>query len=65
MEFSEKKEISNETKAWIDDLLLEKVSLRGIARVTKVSRTWLQNYVNQKYQQTPRQLKVSSQKKGN
>ncbi len=65
VKFPEKKEISSETKAWIDELLLEKVSLRGIARVTKVSRTWLQNYVNRKYKRTPRQLKVSSKKKEN
>ncbi|MDC0834465.1 IS1 family transposase, partial [Geitlerinema sp. CS-897] len=64
VEFSEKKEISNETKAWIDDLLLEKISSREQFRARKLSRTWLQNYVNQKYQQTPRQLKVSSKKKG-
>jgi transposase-like protein len=65
VEFSEKKEISQETKSLIDALLLEKVSLRGIARVTQVSRTWLQNYVNRKSQQVSRQLRVSPKKKEN
>lgn len=64
VEFSEKKEISQETKSLIDALLLEKVSLRGIARVTQVSRTWLQNYVNRKSQQVSHQLRVSPKKKG-
>jgi len=47
-----KKYIDDQTKEIIDRLLLERISLRGIARVTKVSLTWLQNYVNQKYRQT-------------
>jgi len=42
--------ISNETKQLIEDLLLEKISLAGIARVTKVSKKWLQDYVNKKYE---------------
>jgi len=45
-------------------LLLEKISLAGIARVTNVSRDWLQKYVNQKNRQTPRQLKTTPKKKG-
>jgi len=40
--------ISAETKAFIDMLLLERVSLVGIARVTGVSMQWLQTYVNAK-----------------
>jgi transposase-like protein len=40
--------ISSETKQLIDKLLLERISLRGIARVTGVSWSWLQNYVNNK-----------------
>jgi hypothetical protein len=50
--------ISDEKKALIDRLLLERVSLAGIARVVQVSESWLQAYVNQKYQETPRQLAV-------
>ncbi|MBV8882910.1 MAG: IS1 family transposase [Chroococcidiopsidaceae cyanobacterium CP_BM_RX_35] len=40
--------VSEETKQLIDRLLLERISLRGIARVTQVSWSWLQDYVNQK-----------------
>ena len=43
------KRISEETKQRVDKLLLEKLSLAGIARVLDVSETWLQGYVNKKY----------------
>ncbi len=42
------KPISADTKALIDKLLLERVSLAGIGRVTGVSAQWLQDYVNAK-----------------
>ena len=51
--------VSEETKQLIDQLLLERISLRGIARVTQVSWSWLQDYVNQKLVRTPHQVKVS------
>ena len=50
--------ISDEKKELIDRLLLERLSLAGIARVVQVSESWLQAYVNQKYQGIPRQLVV-------
>ena len=50
--------ILEETKQLIDRLLLERISLREIARVTQVSWSWLQDYVNQKLARTPRQAKV-------
>lgn len=56
--------ISLETKQLIDKLLLERISLRGIARVTGVSWSWLQNYVNNKLSQVPRQARVSNKAKG-
>ena len=40
------KTVSDETKQLIDQLLLERISLREIARVTGVICSWLQNYVN-------------------
>ena len=46
--------ISTATKHLIDQLLLEKIPLAGIARVAAVSESWLQSYVNQKYADTPR-----------
>ncbi|MBV9385235.1 MAG: IS1 family transposase, partial [Chroococcidiopsidaceae cyanobacterium CP_BM_ER_R8_30] len=51
--------VSKGIKQLIDRLLLERISLRGIARVTQVSWSWLQDYVNQKLALTPRQVKVS------
>ncbi len=55
--------IGEETKARIDKLLLEKLPLAGIARVEGVSESWLQSYVNQKYQSVEQTVKVT-QKKG-
>ena len=46
VEQPQKKYISPETWAQIDSLLKEKLPLRGIARVTGISGTWLQRYVN-------------------
>ena len=50
--------ISEDKKALIDKLLLERISLAGIARVVEVSERWLQSYVNQKYKETPRKVQV-------
>ncbi|HHS99456.1 MAG TPA: IS1 family transposase [Thiomicrospira sp.] len=55
--------ISDETKPLIDRLLLEKISLAGIARAVQVSERWLQRYVNERYDKTPRQVQVSTKKK--
>jgi transposase-like protein len=49
-----KKIIAQETKQLIDKLLLEKISLAGIARVAGVSEPWLQSYVNRKYERLPK-----------
>ena len=59
-----KQTISWETKQLIDKLLLERISLRGIVRVTGVSWSWLQNYVNNKLSRIPQQIKVSDKPKG-
>ncbi len=56
------KVISDETKALIDKLLLEKIPLAGIARVVDVSEVWLQSYVNQKYASVPRKIDVWAKK---
>lgn len=53
------KRISAETKAIIDRLLLERLSLRGICRVTTVSLSWLMDYmdyIEKRYQQVPDHL---------
>ena len=44
---------------YIDKMLLEKIPLAGIARVTGVSKKWLQNYVNALYSKVSQQLKVT------
>ena len=58
------RKISDETKTMIDRLLLERLSLAGIARVTGVSERWLQDYVNQCYAEQPRNAHVSAKKNG-
>ena len=58
-----KKIISEATKELIDDLLLEKIPLAGISRVAKVSESWLQKYVNKKYESTPKTI-TTIKKKG-
>ncbi len=56
------KVIEQETKDLKDKLLLEKLPLAGIARVTGVSERWLQNYVNTLYACVPKQAEVWSKK---
>jgi len=56
--------IFDEKKKLIDDLLLERISLAGIARVLKISERWFQDYVNTKYDQTPREVQVKEKRKG-
>jgi transposase-like protein len=56
--------IDQATKALIDKLLLEKIPSAGIARVAGVSEPWLQSYVNEKYQNQPRQVNVGAKKRG-
>ena len=56
--------ISQEKKDLIDRLLLERISLAGIARVVLVSEVWLQSYVNDKYENISREVNVSVKKKG-
>ncbi len=55
--------ISQETLDLVDKLLLEKISLAGIARVTGVSETWLQTYVNKKYDNIPKKVKIKKKTK--
>ncbi len=53
-----------DSKAMIDRLLLEKIPLAGIARVLKLSASWLQQYVNRCYEVVPRQVQVVPKPKG-
>ena len=54
-----KAEITEEKRALVDKLLLEKVPLAG---VLDISESWLQRYVNEKYTQTERKLEVADGK---
>ena len=51
--------INNQTKELIDKLLLEKISLAGIIRVTGVSEKWLQNYVNRNFAEVSQSIKCT------
>jgi transposase-like protein len=59
-----KKVIGQETRDLIDKLLLERLSLAGIARVTGVSEQWLQTYVNAKYSSVPKTVEAWPKKRG-
>lgn len=59
-----KKVIDLATRELIDRLLLERISLAGIARVVQVSETWLQQYVNEKYALVRREVEVTPKKRG-
>ena len=50
------KVIEQETRELIDRLLLERISLAGIARAIPISQQWLQPYVNEKYAGVPRSV---------
>lgn len=65
VENPEKILVNQEKRELIDRLLLERISLAGIARAVEVSHRWLQTYVNHKYASIPREVKVTHQKKGN
>lgn len=51
--------ISEDTKDTIDKLLLERISLAGIVRVTGVSEKWLQMYINDKYSKIHRKIELN------
>lgn len=57
-----KKVIPDEVWALVDRLLLEKLPLAGIARVSHISETWLQEYVNRKYQEVNKTVEVKEKK---
>ena len=59
-----KKVIGPATRELIDRLLLERISLSGIARSVGVSETWLQLYVNQRDAGVQREVEVTPKKRG-
>lgn len=54
----QQKIISEEIKTLIRKLLLEKLSLRAICRVTDVSKTWLLAFIKEEYKSIPSDLSV-------
>lgn len=58
------RQVTPESKRLIDRLLLEKLSLAGIARVVGVSEPWLQGYVNEQLGGVPRVMSVRKKKAG-
>ena len=57
-----KKIISQETWDLVDKLLLEKIPIAGISRVTGISETWLQKYINNKYENIEQKVNVVKKK---
>jgi len=55
--------IPEATKQLVDKLLLERMSLRAIARVAGVSLQWVQSYVNSKSRTIEQEVKVIPKKK--
>jgi insertion element IS1 protein InsB len=55
--------LDNQHKEYIDRLLLERISLAGIARVLQISESSLQNYVNDTYEKVPQQVNVIPKEK--
>jgi transposase-like protein len=56
------KPLAEDTKGLIDKLLLERLSLAAICRISGVSKQWLQTYVNAKYAAVERTVQVPAQK---
>ncbi|MBF0224172.1 MAG: IS1 family transposase [Desulfobacterales bacterium] len=48
--------IPKETWNLVDKLLLERIPIAGISRVTGISEPWLQKYINEKYENIPQKL---------
>lgn len=57
-----KKIISQETWDLVDKLLLEKIPIAGISRVTGISEPWLQKYINNKYENIEQKVNVVKKK---
>jgi len=46
----------------VDKLLLEKIPIAGISRVTEISEPCLQQYINQKNEHVPQQIDISKKR---
>ena len=57
-----KKIISQETWDLVDKLLLEKIPIAGISRVSGISEPWLQKYINNKYDNIDQKVNIVKKK---
>ena len=57
-----KKVIPQSTWDIVDKLLLEKIPIAGISRVTGISEPWLQKYINKKYENIPKEFDIVEKK---
>ena len=55
--------VTEESKKLIDSLLLERLSIAAICRVSDISETWIQTYAEGKYSTVIQQVTVSAKKK--
>ena len=53
-----KKYITQEQWELVDKLLLEKIPIAGISRITGISEPWLQQYINKKYEEINKVIDV-------
>ena len=56
--------IPKKTVVLIEKLLLERLALAAIVRITGVSAKWLQDYVNEKYIQISQKVNVKKKRRG-
>ncbi len=64
VENPQNKVIPQETWDIVDKLLLEKIPIAGISRVTGISEPWLQRYINRKYEKIPKKIDIVKKKAG-
>ena len=50
--------VTEESKKLINSLLLERLSIAAIGRVSGISETWIQSYAEGKYSTVPQQVVV-------
>ena len=56
------KVISDETCDLVNKLLLEKIPIAGISRITGISEPWLQKHINKHYENVPKQIEINEKK---
>ena len=59
VENPQRKTIDTQTLELIERLLLERISLAGIARVLRLSDAWLQRFVNRFNEHIPKEVNIS------